>query len=626
MKKYIWTLAACALFCFGTAACGDDEKIIEEPPQENPVEDDDKDEEEEEPGKDEEEKPEPVVFITSIDQLNQSEESLNSHADDTRRSQVKMNFRTYTEVPKSELVEPNQQYPRIKKMADGRYIMFYQKGASKSSGIGQRCHWAISEDLIHWEHKGNVFTKRTLTTADGEKINRYYANCDAVVLKNGDILAVASYRGDKYKEDTQWDGVELRRSTDNGQTWGDYQEIYKGGINWEPYIIELASGEIHCYFTDSNRTGEGGHGQDTGVALVTSSDGGLTWNPTPQDEFYAPYYVLRMAWQDGNTRRFNHQMPCIIQLNNSNELAAAMESHPGGKDYHISMAYSGEDGQWEHLAVDQEGPEDSENMQFLGSAPYLIQFPSGETLLSYNRGGYHLKMGDARARNFEETPYDPFKSSSFWGSLCLLDSHRAIGTIPHGSNESILVAQFILNHRIQATERNVLPDGDNQEWKPQDHALFIGDQTQAQATLRAAQDDGHVYFLAEVLDRNLNRSASDYVSLYISPLSADNTLGNGAFRINISTQGVKSIEAYDNGKWVETQKDITVETTICDRPDLPSDGKGYIAEIAIPREMLNIQEGELLVNYSITRNYAVQDALADHNTNDTSRWIPVSGL
>ena len=623
MKKYILTLAVCMLFAPFTTACGDDEKLTEpETPQEPAGGNEDKDDEEQDPSEEEEE-PAPVVFITPIDQLNQSEEALNSHADDALRSSVKMNRRTYIEVPKSQLVEPNQQYPRIKKMADGRYILFYQKGGSKSSGIGQRCHWALSDDLMRWEHMGDVFTTRDVTTADGTTVKRYYANCDAVVLRNGDILAVASYRGDNYKVNTQWDGIELRRSTDNGQTRGDYQEIYKGGINWEPYIIELASGEIHCYFTDSSRTGQDGHGQDTGVAMVTSADGGHTWSPAPQADPYAPYYVLRMAWQDGGERMFNHQMPCIIQLNETHELAAAVESHPGGEDYHISLAYSGDDGQWDRLAADQEGPADSDNMLFLGSAPYLIQFPSGETLLSYNRGGYHLKMGDARARNFEETPYDPFKGS-FWGSLCLIDSHRAAGTIPHESDESIIVAQFILNHRIEAAERNVTVDGDNKEWSTQDHALFIGDQTQAQATLRAAHDNGYVYFLAEVLDQELNKSSSDYVSLYISPKSVDSGLQNGTFRINISAQGLKSIEAYGNGRWTETDKNVSVKATLCDRTELAADSKGYIAEIAIPREELDIVDGELLVNYSLFRNYAEQDAIAD--TDNTRRWIPVSGL
>lgn len=626
MKKYIAIALATLLTCT-VGACGDDEEKLtddtEQQVPQQPAEDDgDKDEEEEE------EKPEePVVSITPIGQLNQGENTLNSHAALTARSSVKMNFRTYTEVNKAALVEPNQQYPRIKKMANGNYILFYQKGQSKSSGIGQRCHWALSTDLIRWTHKGDVFTTRTVTDSQGKQVKRYYANCDGVVLKNGDILAVASFRGDNYKVNQQYDGVELRRSTDNGQTWGEYQVIYQGGITWEPYIIELPSGEIHCYFTDSSRTGLEGHGQDTGTAMVVSHDGGNTWEPAPSDTPYNPYYVLRMKWEANGITGFNHQMPCVICLNETNELAAAMESHPQGEDYHISLAYSGEDGQWDYLEADEEGPADSENMQFLGSAPYLIQFPSGETLLSYNRGGYHLKMGDARARNFEEESYDPFQGS-FWGSLCLIDNHRAACTIPHESDESIIVAQVVLNHAIQATQREVIADGDNKEWQPTDDALFIGDRTQAQATLRASCDDKNVYFLVEVLDSKPVLSSSNYMSIYIAPATPDDQLTAEAFQINVYTKGLLNVKTYRNGAWTETdgKNGIMADATLCTRDELDDTEKGYIVEIAVPRAEMPITDGEVLLNFSMTQNYGEQDALQKGSLPHTQKWVPLTGL
>src|SRR5690606_40139846 len=135
-----------------------------------------------------------------------------------------------------------------------------------------------------------------------------------------------------------------------------------------------------------------------------------------------PYYVLRTAFTipgDENTY-FNNQMPSVIKLNNSNELAAALEANIGG--YHISFAYSGDDGQWEHLAIDEEGPEDRNDLAFSGSAPYLRQFPSGETVLSYNHNSrFHLKMGDVAARNFgEKYSPSPF-TGGYWGSLELED-------------------------------------------------------------------------------------------------------------------------------------------------------------------------------------------------------------
>ena len=88
---------------------------------------------------------------------------------------------------------------------------------------------------------------------------------------------------------------------------------------------------------------------------------------------------------------FNDQMPVVIKLNGSNELAAAVEANIG--KYNISFAYSGEDGKWDQLSATQEGPVDRNDLAFEGSAPYLIQFPSGETVLSYNTSStYFMKM------------------------------------------------------------------------------------------------------------------------------------------------------------------------------------------------------------------------------------------
>ncbi|MCK7554627.1 hypothetical protein MKQ70_06265 [Chitinophaga sedimenti] len=141
----------------------------------------------------------------------------------------------------------------------------------------------------------------------------------------------------------------------------------------------------------------------------------------------------------------------MIKLNNRNELAAAMEANTGNS-YYISFAYSGTDGEWTHLNVNQEGPADRHDMAFPGSAPYIRQFPSGETVVSYNRSnGFHLKMGDTAAHNFGDD-YTPF-TGGYWGSLELENSHQLIGVFPNPGSSVIKLAKFILNHRIRQKHR-----------------------------------------------------------------------------------------------------------------------------------------------------------------------------
>lgn len=555
-----------------------------------------------------------VAHITPVNELNQGIPVINSHADITSRSSLKMNYRMYA-TPSTEVKATYPRYPRVKRMKNGNYILFYHNG-SANSNIGSGCDYAVSNDMKQWEHKGKLFEKYSITDSKGNKNERRYANCDGLVLSNGDVLSVASFRADKGYRDLPKDaGIELKRSTDNGITWSKPIEIYQG-VNWEPYLLELPSGELHCYFTDSSRTGLEGHGTDTGTAMVVSTDGGKTWKP---DFGTTPYYVMRMRWEKDGIVGYNHQMPSVVRLNDNKGLAAALETNYLGK-YYVSLCYSDKDG-WEHLAADQEGPADSNNRAFSGMAPYLGQFPSGETVLCHESSKqFTLRIGDANARNFGGV-YQPF-SGGYWGSLQVIDSHTMIGAMPKSTTGPIQIAQFVLNHRIDAVHRSVKVDGDNAEWANTDHALFVGEKSQAQGTLRCSCDDENVYFLVEVLDRNL--LARDYATIYISPANKSNLAG-GACRIQVSMNGLNSSETYQS-QWNTAELGVQVKTYVCnDTNESRMDDYGYIAEISIPRSSLAIAEGQVLVNFSITdRN--TEDAVCGTSSSSTARWIPVAGL
>ena len=551
-----------------------------------------------------------VSRISSIEQLNQGTPVINSHIDVVSRSSIKMNFRTYTELGESVLKSAKPNYVRVKRMTNGGYIMFYH-----NNQIGASCSYATSLDFKTWNYRGKIFTNYSITDSKGNKNERRYSNCDGVVLSNGDILAVASYRANSGYRDLPKDaGLEIRRSKDNGATWSEPIEIYQG-VNWEPYLLELPSGEIHCYFTDSSRTGI--VSTDTGTAMVISKDGGKTWLPSFGN---TPNYVIRMKWEQDGHAYFNHQMPSVIKLAGSNELAAAVETNKEGT-YYISLVYSGEDGEWDYLNVDQEGPIDSNNLSFYGCAPYLVQFPSGETVLSYNQSStYYMKMGDTNARNFGNA-YAPFLGKGYWGTLNLVDSHQLIGAMPNTGNGTIMLSQFILNHRINAVRRGVKVDSDNSEWANTDHALFVGDKSQAQATLRCSFDDENVYFLVEVLDYVVAKD--DYVTIYVSSSVDDDKLDE-AYRIRVSPEGLESSEVY-TGTWCNTDLGMSVSTVICDKANTnSSDDYGYIAEISIPRSKLKIESGEILVNFAIFDKQAGEDVLA--SLTNTAHWIPVAGF
>lgn len=553
-----------------------------------------------------------VAHITPIEKLNQGEEVVNSHADITSRSSLKMNYRKFT-TTSSEINASYPRYSRIKKMKNGSYILFYHNG-SANSNIGSGCDFAVSSDMKQWVYKGKLFEKYSIIDSKGNNNERRYANCDGLILSNGEILAVASFRANNGYRDLPKDaGIELKRSSDNGVTWSEPIEIYQG-VTWEPFLLELPSGELHCYFTDSSRTGLEGHGTDTGTAMVVSRDGGRTWKP---DFGSLPYYVMRMRWEKDGIVGYNHQMPSVVRLNNNMGLAAALETNYLGK-YYISLCYSATE-DWAHLEANEEGPLDSNNRAFSGMAPYLGQFPSGETVLYYNSSSkYCLKMGDISARNFG-IDYQPF-SGGYWGSLQIIDTHLMLGSIPQSSTGPIQIAQFVLNHRINAIRRNVKLDGNNEEWKDTDHALFVGDKSQTQATLRCSCDDKNIYFLVEVLDRSLLRG--DYATIYISS-GESKKMADGVSRIQVSMDGLKDSETYA-GNWNSVAMGAQVKTYVCnDTNEDRMDKYGFIAEVSIPRASLTITSEKVLVNFSIT-NGKEEEAVSEISS--LSRWIPVIGL
>src|SRR5690606_14442774 len=190
-----------------------------------------------------------------------------------------------------------------------------------------------------------------------------------------------------------------------------------------------------CYFTDS-RTHIAEY--NTGTALIVSNDNGATWTPAHGE---APRRVIRQKFgEQGGVGLYTDQMPGVIQLNDSDRLAAAMESYNNASNYYLSLAYTGNDGQWTDLAQDQEGPQDRNDYIFAGAAPSLAQFPSGETVLSYNTdANFLLRLGDTGAANFGE-PYGPFAKTGFWGTIEPLDPHRMIGAM-HTSG-AIMLARF----------------------------------------------------------------------------------------------------------------------------------------------------------------------------------------
>lgn len=560
-----------------------------------------------------------VLNLTPMASLNKAKGKVNSHAAEWEHSSLMLDARSEVCVPEGILGGNPAYYPRLKQMADGRYILFFQLGAQAAD-----TKYTTSDDLVNWQPAQFLHQRFPITNALGSADERRYTTTDAIVLPNGDILTATSYRANKGYARTPTDnGISLRRSTDNGRTWSEETLIYRG-TNWEPSFTMRSSGRIEIYFSQSRPEIASSH---SGTAMLWSDDNGHTWKP---DFGEAAYTVLRHKWFDPNNGalRWTDQMPCVIELNESGNLFAITESmaHPGeSQQFNIALGYAGSEGFAHITGAEEEGPADRDINVWTGAAPWVVQAPSGEVILYYGNKGGKGRIGSPDARTFgEEFSYlVSYKGS--WGANYLETPHSVLAAHPRGSSKGeIGIARYFLNHAIAATGRTPVMDGDNVDWADSDDAIFAGSKCRAQATLRCSADKDNIYFLVEVRDENI--SGDDYVNILLSPETPTGKITSEARRIKVAPYGLKSTDLYAGG-WQEHAMTVDVRTaydgTIADNNDTDN---GYLAEVAVPRSELKIENGRLLVNLVLFDAEGGEDAVALTTVKSLQQWIPVIGL
>src|SRR5690606_21946397 len=170
------------------------------------------------------------VPLTSIENLNAGTTEINSHSEWlSTRASLMLDVRSYLEIS-SETKVSAPVYPRVKKMANGNYIMFYQ-----NNQIGADTYYLVSSDLKTWTGGDRLFARHPIVDQTGANNERRFSTANALVLANGDIIVVASYRANSNYTSLPLDnGIIMRKSTDNGSTWSAPVEIYQG-TNWEPH-------------------------------------------------------------------------------------------------------------------------------------------------------------------------------------------------------------------------------------------------------------------------------------------------------------------------------------------------------------------------------------------------------
>ena len=579
-----------------------------------------------------------TLEIMSATDMNKGSSEVNSHADMLDRSVLTPVGGTYVTLGETVMKDSRPVYPRFVKTAKGDYLMFYHTGATKSNGgtswAGNECQYMRSTDLVNWTWEQKLFKASVITDCTGKSNKRGYAGANMVTLAGGDILSVASTRAiTSYRDRNADNGLAIRISHDNGLTW-DAEQIVHVGTNWEPMPVVLPSGRIHIYYTDSKKLSEGAFGSgkeviSSGTSYIWSDDNGQTWHGGSNNAAEHLLSFAQVRYEYGSQLIMTDQMPAVIALNGSNRLAAAAESFIGGASYtsYISLAYTDENGNWGTPDARGVLPKDRNDNFIKGCAPYLVQFPSGESVLAYNRDNvFYMRQGNAQARSFRDEirVFDEGSGSGngFWGTLYCFGSHSMVAGIG-GSGSVMQVGQFYLNHAIKASGHNAIVDGSNKDWYDTDEALYICQLEQAKASLRCSKKGDYVYFAFDVQDRDV--SINDYVSLYLSDAS-NTSLSSTTIRIRATCKGLKDFCRYKGGTWTQENADIEAAALYNASLNNSSDtDKGYVVEFAIPASALPISAGKLLVNASLHDDTS-DASIVDMSGTSTNKWMIINNL
>ena len=550
----------------------------------------------------------PAVRLHTVMEMNQEPLVLNSHAGEELSAVLQPMYGYYSTLPHENLTPgaPEDQslaiYPRVKRMADGRYILFYHGGQ-----FGSRIWCIVSEDFKTWSAPQLLYQPY--------KVNgdyRRFVNPDAVVLPGGDLLMVCSYRATNGYNGGLDCGLSFRRSTDSGKTWSEPWNL-EIGPNWEPYLLVLPDGRIQCYYTDATPWT-----RNSGTSVIVSEDGGASWSAKKR---VCRYYKYDYYTTDTDKKVYNgekiytDQMPCFRVLNDGQTLVGWLEDRleePAPADcsldkydsfYEMSLVYH--DGlDWEGLGENQAGPERRLNRIVRGAAGYISTFRSGETVLSCGMEGLlHLRMCDASVTHFygsgtwekESNWLLPFEGTGYWGSTEVV-APTILAAAMH-CEDGMQAGLLYLNHRIDAAQQTVVPDGDCAEWET-DRAFFLSLPGGEEVLLRAAADEKNLYLAADCLE---SKSGSPTVSLMLCK--------DGGKVVKVSLK---------KGLSQSTSADGVI--TASRKAEKADGSQGYTAEVSIPLGLLGAAEGDTLQLYAALEKGASKSTFSFSKKSDTSTW------
>ncbi|MGC8823892.1 MAG: sialidase family protein [Bacteroidales bacterium] len=304
-------------------------------------------------------------------------------------------------------------YGRVKRyLGTDTLLLVFHGGQSNDDWVNIYCRRSFDNGMT-WEE-----TKLLMEQA--KYANKYWRFCnpELLVLHNGTILL--AYEANA-KDDENNSSIQILFSNDTGRTW-EGPKIIKVGRSWEPAMVQLPGGEIELFYSSEAHWWPPVNNSyvEQEIMMMRSTDNGKTWS-LPQTVAYYPYK------RDG--------MPVPVLLRNNMGVAFTIETVNNNNSPYIVWRPLNQD--WQLTTSNFDNSPYRWYAGYFGGhggAPYIIQLPTGETILSVHRyrgGDWHqnndmqVMIGNNRAKNFEQltTPYLlPMGESAVNNSLFLKDS------------------------------------------------------------------------------------------------------------------------------------------------------------------------------------------------------------
>lgn len=309
-------------------------------------------------------------------------------------------------------------YPRLIRMLDESFLVVYENRRGDvviKKSFDNGANW--NDEVVSFE----AFNYTNNTTGENTKVN--IANPEIIQLPSGDLLLAVNLR--PRIEGVFPFSIALKRSTDNGETWSDFDILFQAAPHfkdgcWEPSFLLLPDGTIHIYFANEFTYLQS---DEQEISVLTSTDNGYTWDSEPKTVSFRNGHRdgMPVAVHDGES------IYLVIEDNVSGQFKPWLLSSPINKSWESPILA---DSQKRCSALKNNLPD-----TVYAGAPYMIRLNNGIYLISY-------QTTEGRTSNWElstmevvlsDKPYDfrnpsqpfdvPMNKEAKWNALSYLGNN-----------------------------------------------------------------------------------------------------------------------------------------------------------------------------------------------------------